>query len=141
MIHWGPCPHTLKLLDAYVYFFDPDIVVKVGNPDFRHTRPPVYRAAARYPKERALQGVTCKPPQNAAPSPILFRMNELFQIRRTLYIQPRMRPGTHPLPLPIGVILIDRQNGSAELSIYKTRETTRGPAPCFRWLAKARRLL
>jgi hypothetical protein len=81
-----------------MYFFDPNIVVKVGDPDFRHTRPPVYRAAARYPKERALQGVTCCPPQNAAPSPIPFGMNELFQIRRMFSIHPRMRLGTHPLP-------------------------------------------
>jgi hypothetical protein len=89
-----------------MYFFNPNIVVKVGNPDFRHTRPPVYRAAERYSKERALQVVTCKPPQNAAPSPILFGMNELFQIRRMLNIQPRMRLGTHPLPSPLALFLL-----------------------------------
>jgi hypothetical protein len=134
MIHRGPCPHTLKLLDADMYFLDPNIVVKVGNPDFRHTRPPVYRAAARYPKERAVQGVTCTPPQYAAPSPILFGMNDLFQIRPMLSIQPRIRPRTHPLPPPNFYYSYRSAKRSAEFALYKTRENTRGPALCFRWL-------
>jgi hypothetical protein len=105
MIHRRLGPHTLKLLDADMYFLDPNIVMKVGDPDFRHTRPPVYRAAARYPKERALQVVTCRPPQNAAPSPILFGMNELFQIRRMLRIQPRTRLRRHLLPSQFALFL------------------------------------
>jgi hypothetical protein len=118
-----------------MYFFDPNIVVKVGHPGFRHTRPPVYRAAERYPKERAVQVVTCRPPQNAAPSPILFGLNELSRSADAQHAAAHA-PLHASSPLPTGPILIDRQNASAELTPYKNREITRGPALCFRWLAE-----
>jgi hypothetical protein len=106
MIHRWPCAHTLKLFDSDVYFFDPNIVVKVGNADFRHTSPPVHCAAERYPKERALQVVTCLPRQNAAPWPIVFGLKQLFDATPMLRVQPHMPLGAHPLPFPNGALFL-----------------------------------
>jgi hypothetical protein len=72
MIHRRRRTHALKLLDADMDLFDPNIVLKMGHADFRHTKPPVFCAAERYPKERALQVLTREPRQNAAPGPVLF---------------------------------------------------------------------